>query len=312
MEKLQAALETARRKRAAGQGAEGDADAAPLQAPAKAPPAAVNGPRATPVAAAPAQPRPATAAAPEPAAGPVEAAWSALRPFEAQAERIKHNRVLSMTASAASTPFDVLRTKILLQMRQNGWTRLAITSALPQSGKTTTACNLGLGLARQSEIRTMLFDVDLRSPTIGKLLNGGELSGDLAEPIGPLLSGKRSFQEHGRRIGRNLAVAMSGVAENDPTRILLANQTHSTLDRIQADYEPDVMIFDLPSILVNDDTRAFLRNVDCALIVARADQTKFSHFDACEREVGEHTNVLGVVLNACRHGDWQHADAGLA
>ena len=61
------------------------------------------------------------------------------------------------------------------------------------------------------------------------------------------------------------------------------------------------MIFDLPSVLVNDDSRAFLKNADCALIVVRADTTTYGQFEACQREVAEHTNVLGVVLNAYRH-----------
>ena len=63
------------------------------------------------------------------------------------------------------------------------------------------------------------------------------------------------------------------------------------------------MIFDLPSILIGDDARSFLQHVDCALILARADQTRYGDFDRCEREVGEYTNVLGVVLNGYRHGD---------
>jgi protein-tyrosine kinase len=61
------------------------------------------------------------------------------------------------------------------------------------------------------------------------------------------------------------------------------------------------MIFDLPSILIGDDARAFLQHVDCALILTRADQTRYGDFDSCEREVREYTNVLGVVLNGYRH-----------
>jgi Mrp family chromosome partitioning ATPase len=61
------------------------------------------------------------------------------------------------------------------------------------------------------------------------------------------------------------------------------------------------MIFDLPPVLVSDDTRAFLKDVDCALIVARAGATSAAQIDTCEREVAEQTNVLGVVLNQCRH-----------
>jgi len=110
------------------------------------------------------------------------------------------------------------------------------------------------------------------------------------------------FAQQGLRIGDNVAVSMSRGPVADPTRLLLDEQTADVLDRIEADYSPDLMIFDLPSVLVNDDTRAFLKNVDCALIVIRADTTQYSQFNTCEREIAEQTNVLGVVLNAYRHG----------
>ena len=80
--------------------------------------------------------------------------------------------------------------------------------------------------------------------------------------------------------------------------MLLSEETAVVLDQIEADYQPDVMIFDLPSVLVNDDTRAFLKNADCALIVIRANSTRYGQFDTCEREIAEQTAVMGVVLNA--------------
>ena len=110
-----------------------------------------------------------------------------------------------------------------------------------------------------------------------------------------------SFEEQALRYGDNVAVSMAQRAEADPTRILLAEDTGKKLDSIQTFYEPDVMIFDLPSVLVNDDSRAFLKNADCALIVVRADVTYYNEFETCHREVAEHTNVLGVVLNGYRH-----------
>ena len=63
------------------------------------------------------------------------------------------------------------------------------------------------------------------------------------------------------------------------------------------------MIFDLPPLLTGDDTRAFLKNVDCALLVLRAEETKSAQIDTSEKEIAKYTNVLGMVLNSCRHGD---------
>lgn len=221
--------------------------------------------------------------------------WKALMPFELDEDHLVRHRIVTRSAGTAATPFDILRTKALLQMRQNGWKRLAITSPMPKSGKTTTACNLALGLGRQRDLRSMLFDLDLRDPAIHNFF-------ETLPPhsIGELLTGKVPFSEQALRYGDNLAVSMAQYAESDPTRILLSEKAAETLDEIEAAYEPDVMIFDLPSMLVNDDTRAFLKNVDCALIVIRAGTTRYSQFDTCEREVAEHTNVLGGILNAYR------------
>ena len=222
--------------------------------------------------------------------------WQALTPFDVQEKHLSQNRVVTRSAGKTATPFDILRTKSLLQMRQNGWKRLAITSPMPGSGKTTMACNIALGLGRQRDLRSILFDLDLRDPSLRDFFG--------VEPphsISDMLTGTVPFEDQAMRYGENVAVSMAQRAETDPTRILLAEETAGKLDAIQAAYEPDLMLFDLPSVLVNDDTRAFLKNADCALIVVRADTTSYTQFETCKREVAEHTNVLGVVLNGYRH-----------
>ena len=219
--------------------------------------------------------------------------WADLTPFDVQDKHLEAHRVVTRAANPAATPFDILRTKVLLQMRQNGWKRLAITSPMPQSGKTTTACNLALGLGRQRDLRAILLDLDLRDPSVNTFFQARP-----EHSIGDVLTGEVSFGDQALRIGDNVACSMANRAETDPTRLLLAEETAEVIDRIEATYQPDVMIFDLPSVLVNDDTRAFLKNADCALIVIRADSTRYGQFDACEREIAEQTNVLGVVLNA--------------
>ena len=41
--------------------------------------------------------------------------------------------------------------------------------------------------------------------------------------------------------------------------------------------------------------------------VARANNTKYGHFDACEREIAEYTSGLGVVLNAVRTNNLENS-----
>jgi protein-tyrosine kinase len=230
--------------------------------------------------------------------GDVEDLWQALTPIEVKKGTLEKSRLVTQVANMKATPFDILRTKVLLQMRQNGWKRLAITSPMPSSGKTTIACNLALGLGRQADLRSMVMDFDLRDPSISEFLDYTPQHG-----IGDVLTGDVAFADQAVRLGSNVAISMANRIEADPARLLLAEETANVIDKIEAEYKPDVMIFDLPSMLVNDDTRAFLKNVDCALIVIRANKTRYSQFDASEREIAEQTNVLGVVLNAYQHTD---------
>ena len=96
--------------------------------------------------------------------------WADLKEMELSGAALTQHRVVTQTASQEATPFDIMRTKILLQMRQNNWKRLAITSPMPKCGKTTIACNLALGVGRQSGLSTILFDLDLGDPNVAEFM----------------------------------------------------------------------------------------------------------------------------------------------
>ncbi len=222
--------------------------------------------------------------------------WDSLQAFDPDPDVLGANRVITLTAQVEANPFDILRTKILLMMRQNGWTRLGITSPDKGCGKTTVSCNIAVGFSRQPELRSMLFDLDFRRPGVASVFGHQP-----AHDVCTLLTGDTTASEQMVRLRTNVAISMSQSPVSDPTQILLSQKAVSVLDNIQTEFEPDIMIYDLPPMLVTDDARAVLKNVDCALIVSRAEHTKISQLDVCEREVAEHTNVLGVVLNSCRH-----------
>lgn len=222
--------------------------------------------------------------------------WSQLALFEPNPKHLQKNRILTLNAEAGSTPFDVLRTKVFLMMEQNGWKRLAITSPDKACGKTTIACNLALGLSRQRESRTILYDLDLRRPNVANLLGRKPEVG-----IRQLLTGDVSAQEQMLCMRGNLALAMNVKPAPDAAELLMAGRTSDILSEIQQDFDPDITIFDLPPMYAAEDTRGFLKNTDCVMIVARSEHTRTSQLDQCEREVAEQTNVLGVILNNCRH-----------
>jgi Mrp family chromosome partitioning ATPase len=263
MEKLQQALQKARQQRGG--------DIAPRAAPRTVPPAATR--RADDL-------------------------WAELKGFSPDEKRLMRNRIVTYTPGPFAAEMDVLRTKTLLHMRKNGWRRLAITSATAACGKSTLLCNLALSLTRQPDSRTVLFDFDLRNPSIGRIL-GAETAHDVTE----VMQGEVAFADQAIRIRDNLAVCLATRTATDPMRYLMSREAQEQIEEIERRYKPDVMLFDLPPLVIGGDTPGFLANVDCALIVARADETTVSDIDKCEREVAENTNVLGVVLNQYRYGE---------
>jgi Mrp family chromosome partitioning ATPase len=206
--------------------------------------------------------------------------------------------VVAVGGGAEANAVDMLRTRIVQLMRQNGWKRLAVTSPDKSAGKSTTCCNLLASLSRQTDRRTMLFDLDLRRPALASILgHKGELS------FAAVLAGEVPFEKQAVRFSEMSAVSMNYRPERNPSELLLSDRTASVLAQIEKTYQPDIMIFDMPPMLVTDDALAFLKNVDCAMIVAGAESTTIDQIDTCEKEIAGQTNMLGVVLNKCRYMD---------
>jgi Mrp family chromosome partitioning ATPase len=222
--------------------------------------------------------------------------WEGLIPLELDPEVLTRNRVVTLNAVPEATHFDILRTKIILTMRRHGWRRLAITSPTALCGKTTTIANLCAGFSRQPDIKTILFDLDLRRPALHKLLGYHP-----ATSITKLLREEVRLEEQAVRISDNVALSLASGPAKDPTQYLMSDQTVKVLDDIEATHQPDLMLFDMPPLLVGDDTRAFLKNVDCAILIVRAEETTAAQIKVCQQEIGEHTNMLGAVLTQVRY-----------
>lgn len=227
--------------------------------------------------------------------GPNIDLWDEIPMFDPQEKKMHQSRIYSGEVSLEAKHFDILRTKLLLEMRRNDWTRIAITSATPDCGKTTTACNLITGFGRQPEEYGMLFDMDFRRPSVSKAFGAAP-----AASLEDVFLGEVEFENQALRMHPNTSVSMTTRPVADPARVILRSQTADILDRVQAEYRPDLMLFDMPPVLVSDETRGFLKLVDAVLIVAGAESSTVSQIDEVEREVAQYSDVAGIILNKCR------------
>jgi protein-tyrosine kinase len=299
MERIQIALEKARARRAEQQTA-GATPQAVIEPDPKQPtptsPAPASAPRQSQ---AELSPKPVAA---ERAGAEVTARWLALPEFRPDPKLMERNHVVGFFSGREgggdAGAVDMMRTRILQEMRKNGWRRLAITSPNPACGKTTVCLNLAFSLGRQTNQRTLVADFDMRRPGMAKLL-GLRRSNSFSQ----VLEGKAEAAENLVRYGENLAFGTNTGAARNPAELLQSPETAAALAGVEADYAPTIMLCDMPPMLLADDMLAFARHVDCVLLLAAAETTSIDDLDICERELSAHTNVLGVVLNKCRYAD---------
>ena len=226
----------------------------------------------------------------------VDAAWDALPLMEPAMDRLLAQRIVTLDKAREAAHFDKLRTRMLHHMQTNGWRRVAITSPGASSGKSTTVLNLGFSMSRQMTSRVMICEMDLRKPSLRRIL---QLKTE--RNFSQFVRGSDTFADSGVRIRPNLALGMARNFVENSAELLQNPQLGARLDAVEAQYDPTVMLFDMPPFQVSDDMMAFADKVDCVLIMAAAERTKIAELDACEREISNVTNVLGVVLNKCRY-----------
>lgn len=231
------------------------------------------------------------------AAADVDAAWQALPAYHPDPKHLERGRCVSFAGGQAAAHFDVMRTKLLQQVRGKGWNRIAITSPGPNCGKTMIALNLAFSLARQHDVRCIVIEMDLRRPSMARIL--GDRSGhQLAE----VLAGT-AVTDHLIGHGRNLAFGTNRKPVAHSAELLQGPEAAAALDKIEARYQPTLMLFDMPPMQISDDTMAAMGLMDAALLVGAAESTTVAEIDRCEQELASRTNVMGVVLNKCRYLD---------
>ncbi len=246
--------------------------------------------------------------APQPAApghrqshAPVDEVWQNLKPLVIDPQAVTNNRLVAFSSGELAIPFDMLRTKVLQQAKKSNWRRVAVVSPHSGCGKSTIAANLGFSFSRMQEMRTVVMDFDMRRMGLGRVLAQSPEQG-----MPEVLRREAAFEDVALCLDGNVAFGLSGRTGRNPSEILQSRQTAEILDEIERRYQPDIMLFDMPPLMANDDSHGFLRSVDCALLIAVAEKTPMEQIDVAERQLGDLTNVMGIVLNRCRYTTGAH------
>lgn len=207
---------------------------------------------------------------------------------------LNSNRIRGIDSSEpGEAAYKMLRTRVLQRLRSNNWQKLAITSPRANAGKTLTAINLAISLAREPNQQVILVDLDLRNPKIGKYLGldpkyglGSHFKQDVG--IEEVLLKPTNLPR---------LYILPGGDRSEHSSELLASQKMATLTQTLISTSPStIVIFDMPPLLEADDMLTFMPQVDALLFVVAQGETTQSDLER-SIELFSELNVLGTVLN---------------
>ena len=216
----------------------------------------------------------------------------------ASAERLLANRIVAMADhDPAATAYKVLRTHVLQRMRANRWRTLAITSPTQGNGKTVTAINLAITLARDVKHTVLLADLDLRRPSMASYFFDQPFPG-----VSDHITDDRPIDELLINPGIDRLTLLPGNHSFPHSSEILASPKMIDLVEDLKSRHPDrLVLLDMPPVLGGDDVIAFSPYVDALLLVV--EEGKTSKVELSEAyALLDNAKILGTVLNKAEEG----------
>lgn len=236
--------------------------------------------------------------------------WSSLPMLSVDPGLLDRNLVITARRTdPAHGAFDVLRTRLVQALAEKGWRRVAITSPTAGCGKSFTAINLAVTLSRYDQCRTIVMDMDMRKPGLSRYLGVQDQgsTGDFLRGITPAEDYFTRLRSERLHIGSNLAIGLNGQVEDYAAELFQQHTTGDVLARMEDDFHPEVVLFDLPPALAQDDVIAFRPHFDCILMVVGGGITTAEEVREAQRRIGEDKPLLGIVLNKAEvEGDYSY------
>ncbi|MDH5573318.1 MAG: CpsD/CapB family tyrosine-protein kinase [Gammaproteobacteria bacterium] len=219
--------------------------------------------------------------------------YTETRTINLSPRELREKRIIVEQNNSASDAYRLLRTQILQRLNEKSWNTLAITSPNAHSGKTTTAINLAISLAREVENTVLLVDANLRSPKINHYFDIHVENG-----LSDYLCDDVSLSEiliHPEGIPKFVILPAGHVISNS-SEMLSSPKMSRLVEELKHRYPSRIVLFDLPPLLESSDALAFLPNADATLMVIEDGGTK-EHELRQAFELLQSNEVIGTVLN---------------
>jgi len=191
--------------------------------------------------------------------------------------------------------YALLRTQVLQRTREKGQNTIMVTSVGKGEGKTLTAINLAMSMAKEMVHTALLVDTNLRDPKIAEYLCLDTTKG-LADY---LVSDIPLFELLINPGMQKLVVLPAGRPITISTEILGSPRMRHLVQEMKTKYPERYVIFDCPHLLDMPDSLVFSTYVDHVILVVEAGKTTRGDLQKT-LSLLEGKPLLGIVMNKAR------------
>lgn len=193
--------------------------------------------------------------------------------------------------AAISEQYRILRTNIQSNNPSRPLKTIVISSALHGEGKTITAVNLAITMARDLDKAVLLGDCDLRGGAIHQLLalNPAQGIADI------LVNGFAPEFAFCRTRINNLTVLPRGNIPHNPSELLGSKKMRRLLEELKPRF--DYIILDSPPIIPLTDAGILGSQADGVILIVQAQRTQARIVERAQSLLKQaHAKILGFVL----------------
>ncbi|MFC1797340.1 polysaccharide biosynthesis tyrosine autokinase, partial [Pseudomonadota bacterium] len=223
---------------------------------------------------------------------------------------LMHDYVLEKPASSLVEALNSLRFSLALSDPDNPIKAVAVTSSVPEEGKTTLSISLARVVAASGK-KVLILDGDMRRSSVGNRLGFREKHKGLSDLI---VAGDADVSEFILRDEKGGTDYMPpGTAKYaNATDIFSSNRMESIIELLKSRY--DLVVIDTPPVMAVADARIIGRVVDKTIFVVRWDKTPRKVARAAREQLRRAEVALaGVVLQQVdlkRYGRVGYGDSG--
>lgn len=192
--------------------------------------------------------------------------------------------------------YRILRTNIQRLTPENPPRVIAITSALHQEGKTTTAVNLAVVMAQDLNKKVLLCDCDLRKPLVHKIM-GIDSNRGITNIF--LHDADVDSVLHTSKVD-NLTILPCGHRPANPSELLGSHKMKELLNKLRSKF--DYILIDAPPVLAITDAGVLASQVDGIIFAVQAWRTQREAILRSQALLtSAHAKILGFVLTNVEH-----------